>query len=244
MTVRQLELFAQARPVERAGDNSENAGRISRYLSSRCGRTVKVVFTDNTSTMITVNRSAACKVRMHHMFADAPQEVLNALAVYVKWPRHKASNATLSRYIREKGCLIKSAPKKALNPVTSGRYFDLELIYKNLNEEYFDNKVTVPITWGKPFRKRRRRSIRFGSVDHKVGVIRINPSLDARYVPAYFIEYIVFHEMLHCLIDAEISPKGRTLAHHSGFRKREKEYARYREALKWQDENIQRFLKR
>jgi len=140
--------------------------------------------------------------------------------------------------------MIKPPSAKPLKTMTCGRYYNLKQIYNRLNESYFDGKLKKPITWGKPFKGRRRRSIRFGYVDSNAGVIRINPSLDAKFVPEYFVEFIVFHEMLHCLVDAKVSPNGRTLAHHSGFRKREKEYECYREAIKWQDENIHRFLKR
>jgi len=84
MVQRQLDLFSQARRLKRLQDNRESAGRISCHLSGRCGRRVEVIFTDNTSTMIAVKRSANYRIRLHHMFADAPEEVLNALAVYIK----------------------------------------------------------------------------------------------------------------------------------------------------------------
>lgn len=244
MMGRQFELFAKAGPIERLEKNDESARRISQYLTSRCKHPVKIVFTDNRSTMISVNRSPACRVRLHHMFADAPEEILNALAVYIRWPKHRASNAKISRYVRNKGHMIKPAPVVELETETDCRHHNLKQIYDKLNKKYFEGTLKKPITWGKPFRGRRRRSIRFGYVDNDAGVIRINPSLDAEFVPEYFIEYIVYHEMLHCLIDAKVSPAGRMLAHHSGFRKREKEYERYREAVKWQDENFYRFLKK
>ena len=239
---RQLELFLDEKLPEKLDEESRNAGSIASYLSSRCARPVKVVFTDNTSTMITVHQSPACSVRLHRMFACAPSKVLSALAVYVKWPRHRASNAALSRYIKEKSHLIKPAHTRGRRIITRGRYFDLKDVFEKLNREYFDGKVTAMITWGRPFRGRRRRSIRFGCVDREAGVVRINPSLDAPFVPGFFLEYIVYHEMLHCLVGAQFSADGRELAHHRAFREREKQYARYHDALRWQNENFHRFL--
>jgi hypothetical protein len=241
---RQLELFSDGELADSLDKKQKQAGEIARYLTSRCGRSVRVVFTDNTSTMITVKRSPAYEARLHHMFAQAPVKVLNALAVYMKWPRHKASNATLSRYMKEHSHLVRKAPAKPVKLKTSGRYFDLNVLYDKVNAEYFNGEITAPITWGRPYRGRRRSTIRFGCVDQETGVIRINPSLDAEFVPEYFVEYIVFHEMLHCVIDMLTSEDGRSLAHHRDFKRREREYSRYQDAVKWQDENLYRFIGR
>lgn len=239
---RQLKLFSDEKLLEQSNEESRRAESIASYLSSRCARPVKVVFTDNTSTMITVHHTPACSVRLHRMFAVAPSKVLSALAVYVKWPRHRASNATLSRYIKEKSHLIKPARPRGRRIKTRGRHFDLKAVFEKLNREYFNGELTAMITWGRPFRGRRRRSMRFGCVDREAGVVRINSSLDAPFVPGFFLEYIVYHEMLHCLVGAQVSADGRELAHHRAFRERERPYARYHDALRWQNENFHRFL--
>lgn len=239
---RQLEIFANSSPADKPTENPEVAKRVASYLSSRCRRPVRVVFTDNTSTMITVKRESDYTVRLHHMFSGASSGVLNALAVYLKWPRHRASNAKLSRYIKANSSLIKPGSRRARELTTRGEHFDLKAVYEKLNARYFDGEVTDEITWGRPLRGRRRRSIRFGCVDHEAGVIRINHSLDAPFVPEFFLEYIVYHEMLHCLVETRLSQGGRTLSHHSDFKRRERQFEHYRDAVKWQNENLHRFL--
>lgn len=241
MTDRQLELFTDG-SLREAVEDSRDAQRIEQYLRLRCSHAVHVRLTDNTSTMISVRRTAGYRVRLHHMFARAGTDILNALAVYIKWPRHRSSNAKLSRYIKENRRLVKDSAGKPLRVSTKGRYYDLAGIYDRVNDKYFAGELAMPITWGRPFSGRRRRSIRFGCVDHSAGIIRINPSLDASFVPKYFVEYIVFHEMLHCVIDTRLSENGRVLAHHGDFKRRERTFVRYDDAVMWQNENFCRFL--
>jgi len=242
MSGRQLELFGKGTSEETA-EPTKPAGPIEDYLTSKCSSPVVVVFTDNSSTMIHVRRKSGYTVRLHRMFAEAPEGVLSALAVYMKWPKHGASNAKLSSFIKEHSHLVRTRTRQP-GIKTQGQVYDLREIYDNLNKEYFDGCVKKPITWGRAFKGRRKRSIRFGCVDHNDGLIRINPALDAGFVPDYFIEYIVYHEMLHCLVDSRRSANGRNMPHHGGFREREKKFKRYGEALDWQKKNLCRFLGR
>jgi hypothetical protein len=64
-------------------------------------------------------------------------------------------------------------------------------------------------------------------------MIRINPILDSRSVPRYFLEFIVYHEMLHADIGIK---KGvvRRIIHSSEFKKREKLFKHYEKAINWE----------
>jgi predicted metallopeptidase len=56
-------------------------------------------------------------------------------------------------------------------------------------------------------------------------------------VPAFFVDYIVFHEMLHQAIPARQS--GSRRQHHGPeFRARERAYPDYEKAIAWERENI------
>jgi hypothetical protein len=118
----------------------------------------------------------------------------------------------------------------------------LKEIYSRLNAEYFKETVRNAITWGRQYRGTRRSSIRFGCVEAETGTIRINPALDQEFVPGYFVEYIVYHEMLHCQIESRRTPSGRMMSHHADFRRREREFPMYDKALKWQKENLHKFM--
>lgn len=72
-------------------------------------------------------------------------------------------------------------------------------------------------------------------------LIRIHPSLDRTFVPRLFVEWVVYHEMLHQkhgvpLID------GRRQFHSPEFMQEEAQYENYERASRWERENLDRIL--
>jgi predicted metal-dependent hydrolase len=63
--------------------------------------------------------------------------------------------------------------------------------------------------------------------------------LDSPEVPEWFVEYILFHEMLHIKHAARII-KGRRYYHTPAFRAEERTYPRYEQAQEWLDRVIRR----
>jgi hypothetical protein len=74
-------------------------------------------------------------------------------------------------------------------------------------------------------------------------VIRIHPLLDQPFVPRWFLEYVLYHEMLHSVVPEETDAAGRRRVHTEEFYRREKAFPRYRRARRWEDENLARFLR-
>ncbi|MEJ7703308.1 MAG: hypothetical protein WKF47_06460 [Geodermatophilaceae bacterium] len=63
-------------------------------------------------------------------------------------------------------------------------------------------------------------------------------------MPLWFLEYVMYHEMLHSVVPDEIGPSGRRRRVHTDeFYRREKEFPQYRRARRWEDENLARFLR-
>jgi len=58
-------------------------------------------------------------------------------------------------------------------------------------------------------------------------------------VPEWFVEYILFHEMLHIKHPARII-NGRRYYHTSAFRSEEKSYPRYEQAQEWLDRVVRK----
>ena len=112
-----------------------------------------------------------------------------------------------------------------------------------MNEEHFQGGIKASIGWGRMPVRRRRKSIRLGVYDHQTREIRIHPALDRPDVPAFFVEFIVFHEMLHQLFP---SPSGfsRRVHHPRGFRDREKAFPQYAAAIRWEKQNLRVLLRR
>jgi hypothetical protein len=229
---------------ERAVNQAErNLGRRVRAHMPRAK--LSVTFTDNRYTMISVRRDPeqrSYRVRLHHMFADAEPSITRALARYVAHNDADASQQ-LGAYIDAQQHLVRPrTPRARANVVTQGDCFDLQEMFDRLNRDYFNNKIDARISWG-PRRKQRRRrnSIKMGSYSVEDRFIRIHRTLDRPFVPRYFVEWIVYHEMLHQVHPAPLV-NGRRQFHTPAFLEDEARFERYAEARAWERANIDRLL--
>ena len=127
---------------------------------------------------------------------------------------------------------------------TEGRHFDLQEIFDRINARYFRNRLKgYTITWGRRRRRRPTTYIVFGSIQEEDRVIRIHPLLDREFVPRWYIEYVVYHEMLHAFVPDRYDGAGRRIIHHEGFLQRERKFRFYQAAIAWEQENLGRFLR-
>jgi hypothetical protein len=118
--------------------------------------------------------------------------------------------------------------------VTRGRYHDLQEIYDDLNRRYFAGAIDARITWGqRGGRPRRRNSIKMGSYSVEDRLVRIHRSLDRAFVPRFFVEWIVYHEMLHQVHEIKVV-NGRRLFHSREFLRDEACFEHYAEARRWE----------
>lgn len=225
----------------------EAAELLHRELIERTGIRLRLHITNNRSTMMALrpdHRSGGMRLRLHLMFLKAPEAVRAALATWILHPRSKAAGTVLNGFIREQRVQVKPAARRPVRLRTRGRYFDLRQIFDEVNAQFFESGIIARITWGNMPGLSRRRSIRFGSYLAEDNLIRIHPLLDQDFVPAFFVRYIVFHEMLHAFLGIEETPSGRRLVHPPKFRKIEKGYPGYERAAAWcaEEKNLRRFL--
>jgi hypothetical protein len=225
--------------------DTDEAARLA--LEARLGQllseNVVVKVTDNRHTMISSRRrSGRFLLRLHHMFLDADDATVRALARYLTRTDRRAS-ARLDEYIDAKSHLIRREGRKRRRLRTRGEHHDLQRIFDALNEAHFDDGVGVNVTWGRrsPRKSRRRRSIRLGTYVGEDRLIRIHPVLDAAWVPSFFLSYVVFHEMLHAVIPAPVQ-NGRQRFHCAEFRARERAYPDFERAIHWERQNLRRLL--
>jgi hypothetical protein len=88
-----------------------------------------------------------------------------------------------------------------------------------------------------------RKSIKMGSYSADSKVIRIHPALDQPVVPRYFVEWIVFHEMLHHVYRTRRGEDGRRCVHPPEFIEHERRFHDYKRAQAWEDENLDLLLR-
>ncbi|MFH1809777.1 MAG: hypothetical protein ABIJ09_13600 [Pseudomonadota bacterium] len=207
---------------------------IQQRLAELLQQPVRVIMHDNRSVMLTgARREGALVVRMHHMFLDADEVVLRAVARFADRPDRR-SRRLVDEYIEKHGHLISAEPRAREAVRAQGKHHDLEQILQVLNRDYFDDRVQAKIGFGEAGhpRGRRRRAIKLGSYDDSARRITVHPALDQARVPRVFVEYIVFHEMLHQVHPPE-RRGSRVQFHGAVFRQAERRFAGRREALQW-----------
>lgn len=220
--------------------------RLERRIGAHLRGELRVVVTDNRYSILSVRRGRGTyEARLHHMFLGADPKVVRALARYIA--RNDPGASTLiNEYIEQNQRLIRlslpAQPRAAkLQPL--GRYFDLQAIFDELNEEHFQGRIRAQITWGRRTggRAKRHRSVKMGSYSLEEQLIRINPALDRAFVPRFFVEYIVFHEMLHQVHEIPVV-NGRHHYHTPSFTAHERSFPAYPAARRWELENLSRLL--
>ena len=220
------------------------AASLAQHLARDLGMPVRLSVTDNRSTMISFRRApSALRLRLHHMFLDAPGPVLQAVADYAGRGRSGAGRVLddfikpSSRASARSVTTRTSASRPRAASSTSSEIRD------TLNERFFQGGVRASIGWGRAPGRRRRKSIRLGVYDHQTREIRIHPALDHPEVPRFFVEFIVFHEMLHQLFPSSNGP-GRRVHHPRAFRDRERAFPLYEAAIAWERQNLRALLHR
>ena len=219
---------------------------LERRLELAFGGPVQLGVTDNRRRMVTQTRSRGrLRVRLHMMFLGAEDRVKNALVAYVVHADPDASRV-VGEFIDQNLHRIRASRKAPGQLRTVGQVHDLDAILHDVNQRYFAGTVSdVLITWGRKTRPRdskQRTSIKLGSYSATERLIRIHPVLDQRWVPRYFVQYIVYHELLHHLVpEARVS--GRVLLHPPEFLRRERQFQQISRALAWEQKNIDRLLR-
>ncbi|MFX4018890.1 hypothetical protein ACJBY8_11405, partial [Streptococcus suis] len=74
-----------------------------------------------------------------------------------------------------------------------GQFHDLDAAFDRVNRAYFGGKAGRPhLLWS-----RRPSQRKLGHYDLPQDAVMVSMSLDARDVPTYVIDFVVYHEMLH-----------------------------------------------
>ena len=186
-------------------------------------------------------RKGRVYARVSDLLVKSPREVLDALAciLVAKLYRQKTSREHERVYRqyttqpgmvdasdsarRERGYKITSSPR--------GKVYDLEEMFDQLNSRYFAGRLARPVLSWSPQRARRI----LGHHDHVHSTIMISRALDSRHTPRFVVEYVLYHEMLHIKHPPK-TVRGRFTYHGDGFRRDEKRFERFKDALRWLDE--------
>jgi hypothetical protein len=200
----------------------------------------RVEFYPYSSLTLTIRRrDEEMIVRLSDLLQRAPMNVLEgAVALLLaKIYRRRTPRALVAPYneyakshrTRQRIQNMRSGRVRRAALDATGRYFDMNGMFDDLNERFFAGALRRPhLGWST--RSWRRQ---FGSYDPGPNQILLNKRMDRLEVPRYVVEYVLYHEMLH--VKHPTRKSGCSLVSHSPeFRAEEKlfpEFERARKAL-------------
>jgi hypothetical protein len=209
-----------------------DAASLKNFFEAAIKKPVELTLTANSTRMLSFRPKGACiALRLSRVFLCAPAEALREAASFIL--KKGGPTPVLNRFLRS------AAPAHGRERKTrtrvKGRHHDLGASFERVNSEYFDGRVEASITWSRrqPGRVRRRT---LGSFCPLSRTVRINPVLDNPGVPALFVDFIVYHEMLHAAVGIR-EKGGRRVVHSREFREREKAFKGFEAASSWERAN-------
>lgn len=112
-----------------------------------------------------------------------------------------------------------------------GRAHDLDESFDRVNAAYFAGRMSKPrLVWNRTLTAQK-----FGHYQPSRDTLMVSTSLDDPRVPAYMVDFVMYHELLHKQ-HGVTTVNGRRLAHSPGFRADERRFAEYDEAKRHLDE--------
>ncbi len=110
----------------------------------------------------------------------------------------------------------------------AGAFHDLNTSFERVNAQYFQGQMPKPrLTWSRVLTGRK-----FGHHDALRDTVLISSTLDRADVPAFVVDFIMYHELLHKYFGLKWVA-GRRDAHTAEFYAAEKRFAQHAEAEKW-----------
>ena len=106
-----------------------------------------------------------------------------------------------------------------------GRHHDLAASFDRVNRAYFAGGMPRPrLTWNRTITHRK-----LGHYNLHSDEVVLSMTLDDPRVPAYVVDFVMYHELLHKLLGV-LAVNGRQRAHTPEFRRAERRFKGYRKA--------------
>lgn len=232
---------SEHRPLPAKAEALPRAAELAHRLSALLKLPVHLTLTDNRATLVSFRRlPEELRLRVHHLFLDAPENIVRAIAAYVGRGDTRAQ-AVLEEFTQEKREKVRRTRRPGAPLKARGQCFDLRAIYERLNTTHFQGRIQADIGWARRPGRKLRKTIRLGTYDDRLREIRLHPALDQPHVPAFVVDAVVFHAMLHQLFPKE--PGSCPSAHSPEFLEQERAFPLLDAALRWQHEHLRALLR-
>jgi len=212
---------------------------LKKFLEEKTDKKIHIeVSKDRRNLVQIITKQDEKIVKIHQNLVNAPHPIIRAIADFIAGKEKRKNKKTIVEYARKNPQIF--SKQRKMNIDVTGKFYNLKQVFDKINEQFFNGFLSsVNISFGKRYYSKRHRSIVFGNYCPETNLIRINRSLDSDSVPEFFLEYIVFHEMLHAYL--YLLDSGST-GHTKKFKMMEKELPNLEKAEKWKRENLSLFI--
>jgi hypothetical protein len=183
-------------------------------------------------------REHTAHVRLSDALRSAPASVIEAAAVILlsrilcrRAPRNSLAEYrrfTLAPATRRRVDKMRRARARRSTIGPRGEAHDLAPMFARLNHSYFAGRLRRPrLAWSE-----RNWRTQLGCFDPALDQIVLNRRLDRETVPAFVVEYVLFHEMLHVKHPLRAT-RCHMQAHTREFLREEKQYPHHAQARRF-----------
>jgi hypothetical protein len=180
-------------------------------------------------------RDGELKVRLSDLLEGSPPTVLQAIAhiLVSKLCRRPVPALHSARYRKYLGSrdlvrrahLVRQLRGRKHIASAQGHAYDLEAIFADLNQRYFDGLLGQPrLTWSRSHARNR-----LGHYDPAHNAIVVSRIFDHPGMPRFVLDYIVYHEMLHLKFPVRLNGSRRCV-HSREFLAEERRFPQWKEA--------------
>jgi hypothetical protein len=195
----------------------------------RPGQSIHVHLTFQNAVWRRNEYSNAVVVKVNQGFLNAGQRVWRAILHAALVQRDAASGQlvqefTLTDDFSETIFELESFAA-VITASTRGHVHDLDESFARVNAAYFGGQFSKPaLVWN-----RTLTTSKFGHYQQSRDTVMLSVSLDDVKIPAYVVDFVMYHELLHKKHGAMIV-NGRRLSHSPAFREDERRFAEYASA--------------
>ena len=112
------------------------------------------------------------------------------------------------------------------NGLAAGLVHDLDSCFDRVNAAYFTGRLDRPqLCWNNVITSRK-----FGHYEFARDIVMLSISLDDAAVTSRLVDYVMYHELLHKTHGVKLT-NGRRMAHTSAFRRDERKFLAYEDAV-------------
>lgn len=168
-------------------------------------------------------------LQINEAYITAPLEIKKSI-LSAAFSRHQSKHTSVIKAYSNNSNFRRINKQVSGAPIANliscrGEKYNLAFLFNKLNDEYFQGQLSQPrLVWSS-----RRSKRRLGYYHPEINTIAVTKKLDDKKIPRLFVEYILYHEMLHQHFGIK-NRNGRRYAHTSAFRTAERKFKHQKEA--------------